>query len=64
MKKNGGISNPEGLDQIELNRENSYGEDGIIAVEFYVTIEAFETKKISLLLGEEKYKRGVSRHSL
>ena len=56
FEKNGGISNPEGLDQIELNRENSYGEDGIIAVEFYVTIEAFETKKISLLLGEENTK--------
>ena len=50
----GDISNPAGLDQVELNRENSYGENGIIAIAIYVTLEAFVKKEISFILGEEE----------
>ena len=47
-----GLANPAGLDQVELNRENSYSENGIIAIAINVTLEAFVTKKISFILGE------------
>ena len=47
-----GLANPAGLDQVELNRENSYSENGIIAIAINITLEAFVTKKISFILGE------------
>ncbi len=49
--KNSSLSNPLGLDQLELSRENSYGQDGIIAISMNVTIEAYSSKQISLFLG-------------
>ena len=51
--KNSDISNPDGLDQIELNRENSYGEDGIAAIELEVKIDALSSKDITIILGAD-----------
>ena len=45
------IQNPAGLDQLELNRENIFGEDGIIAISINLTIEAYSTKQISIIMG-------------
>ena len=52
--KDKSLSNPDGLNQIELNRENSYGEDGILAISFEVKIDAMESKDISIVLGAEE----------
>ncbi|MGN1327813.1 MAG: GH36-type glycosyl hydrolase domain-containing protein, partial [Clostridia bacterium] len=54
--KNSTLENPAGLDQIELNRENSFGEDGIIAISMNITIEAFSTKEIVIMLGNSSSK--------
>lgn len=50
--KDSTLENPVGLDQLELNRENSFGEDGIVAISVDVTIEAFATKEIAITLGD------------
>lgn len=54
------LTNPAGLDQLELNRDNCYGKDGIIAVEMRVRIEAMAEKEIVITFGtdggEEKHK--------
>ena len=50
------LKNPIGLDQLELNRENSFGKDGIVAVEIKITLEAFSKKNIVLMLGAYKNK--------
>lgn len=52
----GSLENPEGLKAIELNCETRFGKNSIIAIEMIVELEAFESKEISLLLGEEKTK--------
>ena len=54
--KNSSLENPVGLDEIKLNRENSLGQDGIVAIQINVTIEAFEKKEIVLTLGTGKNK--------
>ncbi len=46
-----GLNNPDGIDKISLNYENSYSQDGIIALQFDVIIEAFSKKEISLIIG-------------
>ena len=52
--KNGDLSNPDGLEQIELSRENSYGQDQILSISFDVKIDALSTKDISIILGATK----------
>ena len=52
--RNSTIANPDGLDQIELNRENAYGEDGIIAININLKIEAMSSKDISIVFGAEE----------
>ena len=47
----GTIANPEALHQIELNKENALWEDGVIAIQCEVELEALENKKIVLILG-------------
>ena len=54
--KNSTIDNPIGLDQLELSRENSFGKDGIVAISMNVSIEAFSTKEIVLMLGSANNK--------
>ena len=46
-----GLSNPEGIDEVSLNYEDSYSQDGIIAIQIDVTLEAFARKEISLVMG-------------
>ena len=50
----GTIKHPEGLDKIELNRENSLGNDGILAIEVKLNLEAFENRDIVITLGREE----------
>ena len=50
--KNSTLENPIGLDELALNRENSFGEDGIVAIQINVTIEAYSTKEIVFTLGD------------
>ena len=47
----GSLSNPEALTKIELNKQNSLWEDGIIAIQCEVELEALETKKIIFTCG-------------
>lgn len=47
----GSLVNPDGINQIELNRENSLWQDGIIAIQCEIELEALESKKIILALG-------------
>ncbi len=47
----GNLESPESLQQIELNRQNSLWESGIIAIQCEVELEALESKKIIFLLG-------------
>lgn len=50
----GNISNPEALKKIGLNNEIEFGKNSIIAIELNVELEAYETKEISIVLGEEE----------
>lgn len=51
---NKSINNPEALDKVTLSNKNSLGTLSCIAVEIDVTLEAYESKEISLVLGEEE----------
>ncbi|MCI9245900.1 MAG: hypothetical protein HFJ30_01945 [Clostridia bacterium] len=50
----GNLMHPDGIDQIELNKENSLWQDGIIAVQCEVELEALESKKVIFTLGVGK----------
>lgn len=49
--KNTNITNPSGLDELELTRENSYGKDTIIAIQINFSIEAMSSKDLSISIG-------------
>ena len=49
----GYLGNPEGLNAIELNGESKLGNNSIIDIELKIELEAFESKDVCLLLGEE-----------
>lgn len=49
--KGKGLSNPECLDEVNLSYENSYSQEGIIAIKMEIEVEAYATKEISLILG-------------
>lgn len=49
----GYLGDPEGLNAIELNGESKLGNNSIIAIELKIELEAFESKDVCLLLGEE-----------
>lgn len=51
---NGKMSNPEGLQKVSLNNEDALGKDSCIAIQLEFELEAFETKEISIILGQEK----------
>ena len=48
---NGNLENPEGLRKIELDNRNSLWQDGIIAIETKIEIEALSKKEIVLTFG-------------
>ena len=48
---NGNLENPEGLRKIELDNRNSLWQDGIIAIETKIEIEALSKKEIALTFG-------------
>ena len=50
----GNLTNPEGINQIKLNKENSLWQDGIIAMQCDIELEALESKKIIFTLGVGK----------
>ncbi len=47
----GNLSHPEALYQIELNKQNSLWQRGIIAIQCEIELEALESKKIILCFG-------------
>ncbi len=47
----GNLTHPDSIDQIELNKENSLWQDGIIAIQCEVELEALESKKVVFTLG-------------
>ena len=51
---NKSINEPEALNKVSLSDKNSLGTLSCIAVEIEVTLEAYESKEISLILGEEE----------
>ena len=53
---NGDLSNPEELEKVELSKENSLGTKSCIALELEIELEAYEDKKLILMLGEEDEK--------
>ena len=50
----GGIQNPDALNKISLNNEQSIGKQPIICYEVEVEIESFSSKQVSMLLGAEE----------
>lgn len=48
------LSDPEGMEKVEFSGENSLGHENCIALEFEIELEAYEDKKITLVLGEER----------
>ena len=53
---NGSLQNPEAMHKKGLNGENSLGQEGVIAIEIEVNLEALEQKEISFVLGMEDNK--------
>lgn len=49
----GSIQEPEALNKQKLDKENSLGQPGCIAIELEIELKAYEDKEISLVLGEE-----------
>ena len=50
----GNISNPDGLDKVELDNSSGLGENSCIAIEIEVELESFEEKEVVLQFGEEE----------
>ena len=51
---NGTIANPDGVNKLELDRQDTIGKEAIIAVELKVDLEALERKDIVIVLGAEE----------
>lgn len=47
---------PDGVFKENLSRENALGTDSCIAIELAIELDAYEDKKITLILGEEENK--------
>ncbi len=47
----GNLSSPDGIYQIELNKQNSLWQNGIIAIQCEVELEALESKKVIFVFG-------------
>ncbi len=50
----GTIKSPEGIRKLELDRENTLGNDEAIAIELKIDLEAFENKDIVITLGADE----------
>ena len=50
----GTIKNPEGIRKLELDRENTLGNEEVVAIEFKINLEAFERKDIVITLGADE----------
>ena len=50
----GGLDNPQGLNKVSLNRENSIGKQACIAYEVEVELESYSAKEISFVLGSDE----------
>ncbi len=50
----GTLNNPEGLKKLELDKQSTIGNNGIVAIEIRIDLEAFERKDIVLTLGAEE----------
>ena len=50
----GSISAPEALNKTSLDNENSLGQSSCIAIQIKVELEAYESKEIALVLGQEQ----------
>ncbi|MGN1269524.1 MAG: GH36-type glycosyl hydrolase domain-containing protein [Clostridia bacterium] len=48
----GNLGNPDAIHQVELNNQNSLWQEGIIAIQCEVELEALESKNIIFMLGE------------
>ena len=48
----GNLSNPDAIHQVELNNQNSLWQEGIMAIQCEVDLEALENKNIIFILGE------------
>ncbi len=48
------LINPDGLEQIELNRDNSYGKEACVAIEWNIKLDAMEEKEIAIIIGAEE----------
>ena len=51
---NGTLNNPDGLNKIELNNENSFGNNSCIVYEIEVEIDSFADKEIVFMVGAEE----------
>ena len=49
----GTIENPDGVKRVRLSEENSLGLDSCVVIQLEVELESFESKEISLIIGEE-----------
>ena len=53
---NSNLSNPEGIKKVCLDNQNKVGQNEILAYQAEIELEAFETKKITFILGTEENK--------
>ena len=51
---NGTIKNPEGINKVSLDNNNGLGINSCIAFEINIELDGFESKEISIYIGEEK----------
>lgn len=58
----GSLANPEALNKISLNGENSLGQTPCIAMELEIELEEFESKEIVLLFGEGTDKTEIQEY--
>lgn len=50
----GNIADPDGLKKLELDKQGSLGQEAILAIEMKISLEAWERKDISIVLGAEE----------
>ena len=50
----GGIGNPQALQKVSLNNENSLGKKSCLAYEIEIEVESFANKEISIILGADE----------
>lgn len=52
----GNLANPDGLNSIRLDGQNSIGKEAAIVLQFDIELEPYETKEISFVFGTQKNK--------